>query len=333
MNFIRFLKDKIAIITIIILALVFIAVLLLLTKVNTYVVFFVLLTLIGVTTACLYYEYFKKASFYKNLIKATNELDKKYLLSEIINSPDFFEGEILYDTLKISNKAMNDEISVYKLAMEEYREYIETWVHEIKTPISSSLLILENNQNEITKSLQEEIDKINKFVEQALFYSRSNTVEKDYIIKECNLKDIVKNCVKRNSKMLIKNKISVDIKVCDTLVFTDKKWIDFIINQIINNSIKYKSENSYIKFFAKENKNSISLYIKDNGIGIPKQDISRVFEKGFTGENGRLFSKSTGIGLYLCKKLCGKLGLKINIFSENGTTVEIVFPMGKLTNL
>lgn len=333
MNFLVFLKDKIFIIISELFAILFISILLSVTKTNKYIVFFIILILILVNTVCLCYEYLKKASFYKNMIRCRKELDKKYLLCEIINSPDFLEGEILYDTLKISNKAMNDHIAIYKLAMEEYREYIETWVHEIKTPISSNMLIIENNQNEVTKSIEEEINKINAFVEQALFYSRSNTVEKDYVIKEYNLQDIVTNVIKNNSKILIQNNILINIEKFSYIVFTDGKWIDFILKQIINNSIKYKSEYPFIKCFAKENNNSISLFIEDNGIGIPKHDISRVFEKGFTGENGRKFSKSTGIGLYLCKKLCNKLGLEINIFSANGTTVEIVFPIGSLTNM
>jgi len=333
MSFFRFLEDKIISMVIFTFATLFITMLLIITKTNTYITFFIAFTLALSGVVSLLFEYFRKYSFYKNLIKCTETLDKTYLLSEVIDCPRFLEGEFLYTTLKISNKAMNDQIAVYRLAMEEYREYIETWVHEIKTPISSSMLIVENNPSDTTKKLQEEITKISGFVEQALFYSRSNTVEKDYIIKEYRLNDIVKSSVKQNSKMLIENKISVDIKDFQDTVFTDGKWIDFILNQLISNAIKYKSESSFIRFYSSQNANSVSLFIEDNGIGIPEKDISRVFQKGFTGENGRKFSKSTGLGLYLCKKLCNKLGLDIQIASKIGTTVEIIFPMGNLTIL
>lgn len=333
MNISNFLKDKIISIIIGIVTLIFITTLLLVTQTNTYVAFFTILTLSLACIACLCFEYFRKRSFYQNLTQCMKTLDKSYLLSEMVDYPAFFEGEVLCDALKLSNKAMNDQIAVYKLAMEEYREYIEAWVHEVKTPISSSMLIIENNQNDVTKSLEEELNKIDAFVEQALFYSRSNTVEKDYIIKELNLQDIVTTAVRRNSKNLIENKIAVGIKELSHTVFTDGKWVDFIINQIISNSIKYKSEKSCIKFYAKDNINSISLFIEDNGAGIEEKDLPKVFDKGFTGENGRKFSNATGIGLYLCKKLCDKLGLVISISSFEGTIVEILFPKGKLHDL
>lgn len=333
MSFTRFLKDKVITIIISVFVLLFLGALLKVTKTNSYLIFFVMLVLVGAWVFCFCFEYFRKASFFKTITQSLETLDKAYLLSEMLDCPSFFEGELLYETLKISNKSMNDQIAIYKLAMEDYREYIETWVHEVKTPIASSKLIIENNPTRTTLSIGEELDKIDAFVEQALYYSRSNTVEKDYIIKEYNLQDLVSATVRKNSKILIENKIAVGIKELNHIVFTDGKWIDFILNQIISNSIKYKSDKPCIKFFAKENDNSISLFIEDNGIGISRKDIKKVFEKSFTGENGRNFSKSTGIGLYLCKKLCGKLGLQIALYSEVGTTVEIIFPKGKLTNL
>ncbi len=150
-------------------------------------------------------------------------------------------------------------------------------------------MIVENNKNEITKSIDEELDKVENYIEQALYYARSNTVEKDYYIKKVNLKDIVNESIKKNKNVLIHERISVNVHDLDLEANTDNKWIIFILNQIIQNSIKYKKQdkNLEIEIYAKQGKENVILYIKDNGIGIKKGEITRVFEKGFTGTNGR----------------------------------------------
>ena len=219
------------------------------------------------------------------------------------------------------------------LSGEDYKEYIELWIHEIKIPIATSKMIIENNKNEITKSIYEELDKIENYTEQALFYARSNTANKDYIIKKTNLEKIVNNVILKNKAEFIHKKIQLDIHDINVEVKTDSKWVIFILNQIINNSIKYKKQNENLKIeiFTKKQKESICLYIKDNGMGIKKGEITRVFEKGFTGSNGRILNKkSTGIGLYLCKKLCDKLGMAIELNSEEnvGTEIKLIFPLG-----
>ena len=272
-------------------------------------------------------EYFFKAGYYNNLYDMLDDLDKKTLLSEIAPKPNFYEGLILYDVLKSTNKAMNDEIAKYSLSSAEYREYIELWVHEIKTPIAGAKLICENTGN---NAMLDSLQKIDRFVEQALFYSRSSAVEKDFIIKQAELKELINRALRKNAKSFIDNKISIETGNLDFTVPTDVKWTDFILEQILYNAVKY--EGKRIKIYAGQNENSISLFISDDGIGIPKQDINRVFDKGFTGENGRKHAKSTGIGLYLCKKLCLKLGLNISASSEQGkgTSVEIIFPKSSM---
>ena len=288
--------------------------------------FFVLFTPILYIVGCaviLTAEFIRKNSYYKALLNTLEELDQKCLISEIIEEPSFYEGQMLYEILKTSNKAMNDEIAKHSLSASEYREYIELWVHEIKTPIAGAKLTSENTGNTATLDALERIDRC---VEQALFYSRSNTVEKDFIIKQVELGDLVTATLRKNSKHLIESKVSLDVSEISGTVNTDSKWIDFILWQILDNSIKYESKR--IKIYSEKNSNSISLFVCDDGIGISKQDINRVFDKGFTGESGRKYTKATGLGLYLCKKLCLKLGLNISLRSEQGkgTTVEIVFP-------
>ena len=202
---------------------------------------------------------------------------------------------------------------------------------------ATSKMVIENNKNAITKSIDEELDKVENYIEQALFYARSNTVEKDYYIRKVVLKEIVNESIKKNKSTLIQEKISIDIHDLDIEVNTDNKWIVFILNQIIQNSIKYRrKENSAIEIYANQGKENVILYIKDNGIGIKQGEITRVFEKGFTGTNGRLSNKkSTGIGLYLCKKLCNKLGIgiELNSVQNEGTEVRLVFPQSSHISL
>ena len=192
-------------------------------------------------------------------------------------------------------------------------------------------MIVENNKNEATMSIDEELDKIENYVEQALYYARSNTANQDYYIRKSKLENIVNECIKKNRKVLIEEKISINTHDLDIYVNTDSKWTTFILNQIIQNSIRYrtKEEQAEIEIYGFKGRENVVLYIKDNGMGIKKGETSRVFEKGFTGTNGRILNKkSTGIGLYLCKKLCNKLGMNIELESvqNEGTEVRLIFP-------
>ncbi|WP_434302871.1 ATP-binding protein [Clostridium botulinum] len=278
-------------------------------------------------------EFIKYKNYYDEVDNILENLDNKYLLPEIIKEANFIEGEKLNSILKEISRDMHENVKYYKDMQEDYREYIETWVHEIKTPIASTKLIIENNRNEVTNKIDFQMDRIEGFVEQVLYYSRSNNVSKDYIIKQISLDLVVRNVIKRNYRDFIHKKIKLYIKDIDEIVHSDGKWVEFIINQIIVNSIKYSnSKEPMISIYSTKKANSVMLTIEDNGAGIIDKDINRVFEKGFTGENGRKFSKSTGMGLYLCEKLCSKLGLKIIIVSEvnKGTKVTLIFPLSSM---
>lgn len=245
-----------------------------------------------------------------------------YMIIDSIRYKKYFKE--MNEIFKTLGRDMHEHIKCYKDMQENYREYIETWVHEIKTPIASSKLIIDNNNNEITRKIDHQLNKIENFVEQVLYYSRSNEIYKDYLIKEVNLLKVVQNVIRRNYRDFIGKKISVEILDIDRNIYSDTKWIEFILNQIIGNSIKYiKETGSKIKIYLKENSDQIILTIEDNGIGIPSKDVRRVFEKCFTGENGRKFTKSTGMGLYLCYKLCKKLGLGINLESEENVGTKV----------
>lgn len=274
-------------------------------------------------------EYIKFRKYFNTVENILENLDKKYLLPEILKEPNFIEGEKINYIIQMLSRDMHENVKYYKNIQEEYREYIEMWVHEIKTPIASTKLLIENNTNEITRKIYTQIDKIENFVEQVLYYSRSDEVGKDYIIKKIELSQIVKRVVKKNQRDFIGKRISLRLGELDEVIYSDAKWIEFILNQIVGNAIKYsKGQEDKIKIESKKLANSVILTIEDNGVGISERDLNRVFEKGFTGENGRKFGKSTGIGLYLCKKLCNKMGLGLNIESEEdkGTKVTVIFP-------
>ena len=332
MKFRSFLRDKAVLLTACFLALVFVLIFLSVLRVPGYSIGFIAGVLLLAMVMGLLAEYQYKRAYYRQVEKHLEALDNKFLLMELLERPSFAEGEILFDTLRQTGKAMNDEIAFYKRQSTGYREFIETWVHEVKTPIASSLLLIENPPDEVTRSIGEEIGKIDGFVEQALYYSRSNSVEKDYLVKKSSLKEMVYGAVRRHASALIENKVTVSVEDVDLTVYTDVKWVDFILGQLFVNSIKYKQDPARIRIYAQEWDNRIALYIADNGIGMSEADAARAFEKGFTGENGRRYAKSTGMGLYLCRKLCDKLGLSITLTScpGSGTTVRIVFPKGTM---
>lgn len=278
------------------------------------------------------YEYKKRKSYFDEVLRAADNLDKKYLISEIIDKPPYIDAQPYYYLLKKSSKSMREEINIIKNQRKDYKEYIEQWIHEVKTPISSIKLIEENNKSNVSRQVLQQLENIDAYVEQALFYARSEDVEKDYLIKEISMQECVNKVIIRNKQLLILNRINIEIENIDKNIYCDSKWLEFIINQIIINSAKYRTQKSpTIKIYTRDVKNGIQLVMEDNGIGIPQNEINRVFEKGFTGNQGRINSKSTGIGLYLCKKLCDKLGLLISISSKENiyTKVMITFPKGR----
>lgn len=330
MDFKLFFKEKVITILLLLFGIITIEIFLMAYNVGMFIKIYIPLIIMGLYMISIIIEYFKRKKFYDNLLNMLEELDEKYLITEIIKTPNFLEGKIFKNSLEQIDKSMLENVNKYKYMTEDYKEYIELWIHEIKIPIATSKMVIENNKNAITKSIDEELDKVENYIEQALFYARSNTVEKDYYIRKVVLKEIVNESIKKNKSSLIQEKISIDIHDLEIEVNTDNKWIVFILNQIIQNSIKYrKKENSVIEIYANQGKENVILYIKDNGIGIKQGEITRVFEKGFTGTNGRLSNKkSTGIGLYLCKKLCNKLGIgiELNSVQNEGTEVKLVFP-------
>ncbi|MBU3216772.1 sensor histidine kinase [Clostridium estertheticum] len=281
-------------------------------------------------------DYLRYKKYFNNLKSIINNLDQKYLLPEVVKEAEFVVGAEINNILKELGRDMNEHVKYYRNIKEEYKEYIEMWVHEIKTPIASSKLLMENNITETTRIINNQMNRIENFVEQVLYYSRSDEVSNDYIIKKIVLSSIIQKVINKNATDFISKKINLKLDNIDEFIYSDEKWIEFILNQIVGNSIKYcKGKENKINIYTKKLDNSVVLIVEDNGVGIIDRDLKRVFEKGFTGENGRRFGKSTGMGLYLCKKLCSKLGILLNIQSKinKGTKVELLFPIDRNVNI
>ena len=232
---------------------------------------------------------------------------------------------------------MAEKIKEYSISMTDFKEYIEMWIHEVKLPLASINLIIHNHKELSDKKIVEQLKRIDDDVEQVLYYVRSENAEKDYLIKETDLSKVISNVAMKNKDILLENKIDFIVEVDNQRVLTDSKWLEFIVNQIVSNSIKYirNSVEHLIKITAEENNKSIILNIYDNGIGIEKSDIPKVFDKTFTGNNGRKIETSTGMGLYITKQLCKKLGHKITIDSKENeyTKVSILFNKDDFLNI
>ncbi|MDN9842561.1 sensor histidine kinase [Clostridioides difficile] len=250
-----------------------------------------------------------------NCIENSGEID-----SYLVDGQSFEENLIkdIIENLKIKN---NSDIETYKQSLKELDEYIAKWVHEIKIPISS-LSIITDRLSSIEDSLdiKNQVAKINFLVNSILYSSRSNTMFEDVFINKFNLEKLVKMSIKNNSFLLIKNNIEVSLNELENDVYTDSKCMSYVLDQIINNAIKYSKEVGKIEFNSKKLENGVVLSIKDFGIGINEEDISRVFDKEFTGKNGRnQLYKSTGMGMYFVKKMIDSLGHEIEVCSENGS--------------
>ena len=264
----------------------------------------------------------------EKLLEMARQLKERYLLPEVMPAPDQAEEQVYYQLLKMAGKSMLERISEVERERGEYRAYIEQWVHEVKTPITALKLLCENNRSPFSRDVLVELENINRCAEQALYYARSEHTEKDYSIREMNLADVVHGAIADNKYLLRQCDMAITVDNLELVVYADDKWVRFILNQIISNAVKYHSpQQPTLHIFAERLGDQVLLSIADNGIGIPESDLPRIFEKGFTGQNGRTIRSSTGIGLYLCKRLGDKLGIGLSASSagSGGNTITLSF--------
>ena len=275
------------------------------------------------------WEYLRKRRFYDTLQTNIRELDKKYLIAETTERPAFCEGRIIYDILRETDKSMCEQVAKYRRETESFREFIELWVHEVKLPVASLQLILHNGDD--TAKALEQLRRIDSYTDTVLYYARSENSEKDYLIGETPLKNTIKEAVIKYRDDLTAHYVGIDTDIPEITVMTDGKWLGYILGQLISNSLKYFSDTREpeIHISAADELDCVKLRFRDNGIGIPAADLPRVFDKSFTGENGRTVSRSTGMGLYIVKNLCEKLGHKIEVRSEVGVYTEFIISFAK----
>lgn len=274
-------------------------------------------------------EYQKKSAFYGELFHNLEELDKKYLITEMVRKPEFLEGMLFYDALYDINKSMNEQLGDMRCLVREFKDYVEMWIHEIKIPISALSLMNYNEKIDIG-SYRIQVARISQYVEQILYYVRADAPQKDYLMKKCRLGQLINEVLLEHKEELIEGHFKIEKENTEVIVVSDAKWIKFILGQIINNSVKYqKPSKPYIGFSVEEDSGIVRLSVEDHGIGIGAGDIQRVFEKSFTGENGRKVTASTGMGLYICRKMCDKLGHRIWLESEEGKYTRVTIEFGR----
>ncbi|MDO5649063.1 MAG: sensor histidine kinase [Gallicola sp.] len=225
------------------------------------------------------------------------------------------------EVIESLRKDLMEGDSIKDRKLRELKDYYSLWAHQIKLPISAAYLLLEGS--EINPSeIKSEVFRIEEYVNSLLAYLQLDSSQTDYVFGEMELDEIVRSSIRRYASLFIRKGIKVDFKPSNKKIISDKKWLGFILNQILSNALKY-TEKGMIEIFWKEG----SLYIRDSGIGIPYEDLPRIYQRGFTGVNGRGRNNSTGIGLALCKQIGEELHIQIKIESvrEGGTTVILTF--------
>ncbi|HHV64352.1 MAG TPA: HAMP domain-containing histidine kinase [Peptococcaceae bacterium] len=295
---------------------------------NVYYFLFLSSFLLGVF---LFYRYFSYRRLYAKLSKMPSNLEDT--LTSAGNAP---VSEGVNRLLREQYNLFQEQIQMYKRKQAEHLTFIHQWVHQMKTPLSVIHLILQENEGEpYIENIGQEIERISRGLNMALNMARLNSFEHDFTVETVLLPAVVSEVINEQKRYFIRKKVYPEVRVDEDMsVKSDRKWLKFILEQLLVNAIKYtEGENKKVIVSAYESEKGKVLEVKDQGVGIPPQDIRRVFEPFYTGENGRKFGESTGMGLYLANEVCKKLEHQIEIKSKpgEGTTIRIVF--GSNSNL
>lgn len=261
----------------------------------------------------------------RGLQKLEKELDDKYLLGEILPPPTGYLEQQYYRMFKTISRSAVGLVEETRREKEEYCDYVESWIHEIKTPLTACSLILDNDGD--VRKLRRELKRADNLTENILYYARLRSAEKDTKIKILQAAAVIEEAVKSQMELLIASKISVETEGSFT-VCTDDKSLCFILKQLLINSAKY-CPGCHVNIIAVDGK----IIFEDDGIGIPSHEIRRVTERGFTGSNGRHFGRSTGMGLYIANELCKRLDVELQVESEEEKYTRITLLFRNLTKL
>lgn len=253
-------------------------------------------------------KYSRKLKVLKILKKQTSALITD------LPSIDNENEEIYQEIIKNLKSEISDKENTYNSSVQDMTEYYSVWAHQIKTPIASMKLSLQNEDSHLTRKLSSDLLRIEQYVEMVLAFLRLDSTSNDYLFKEYELDTVVKQSVRKFASDFIGKKLKLEYTPLERKIITDEKWFSFVIEQILSNSIKYTREGFVKIYMSDEN----TLCISDTGIGIAPEDLPRIFENGYTGFNGRLDKSASGIGLYLCKRICDNLGIGISVSSKLG---------------
>ncbi len=277
-------------------------------------------------------DYARKRKFYQEFSSHLSQVDKVAHTQSLLTEPIFLEGRISYEAATLLARIANQEQESIELQTQKYRNYVELWIHEIKTPLAAIKLMLAHARNEQNTKIARECERIELQVEAALYYARSSAASPDYTIREVNVQKMCQEACKKNMHLLIERHVSLRFELDEALcVLTDEAWTTFIISQFVVNAAKYDATTlTFVahEFDAGTPTGRTVLEIKDDGCGIPPADMPRIFERGFMGSVGRRFGSATGMGLYLVAQLCEMLGLDVAVGSEEGVGTRgiITFP-------
>jgi len=288
---------------------------------------YILFVWIIILSIWLIYSYWKWKKRFIYLQSVMNHLEKKYLVTQVVTCGVELTEQFYFSLLRQAEKSMMEEVSEIRHSYVEYREYIEQWIHEVKGPLTSLKLKYENDKSGVLHQVMFETGQIENNVEQVLFFARSESIDKDFLVRKIAINDVINTAIIKN-KHLLKNTMRVEVNEMRETVYSDNKWLEFIIGQVIINAVKYRNgADSFLKIYTETCCDKVLLKIEDNGMGILPSELPRIFDKGFTGTNGRNQKQSTGLGLYLCRRLCEKLGHEITVISTQniGTTVTVGF--------
>lgn len=274
------------------------------------------------------FDFFQQRARLLELKSILDGLDRKYLFTECIPQPKGLFERRLFDLARLAGRNMTGAVSDAQASQREYREYVERWVHEIKAPLTAARLICRELDGDTRRKLTAELSQIEAHVERALFYARAENPEQDCLFRQIELGKIATQAIESHRSLLIQNGVRVETENINCAIYTDEKWAVFILGQLLQNAARYRGSEPVITLSAKPLVRQTQLIVHDNGIGIPAHELPRVFERGFTGSNGRACGGSTGMGLYLCRKLASFLDLELRIVSQEGagTTVTLTFP-------
>lgn len=274
------------------------------------------------------YELNRRKPFYDHLATRLEDLDRAYLVAEMVEEPSFYDGQALCDALRVASRSMNDRVAQQARESQEFREFIELWVHEIKLPVAGLQLMSHNDGNERYAA---QLARIDDMVQNVLYYARSESAEKDYVIREVSIARAFANVALKMRDELLARGVQIETDGLDATVMTDGKWLEYMLGQLMANSVKYASpdRDTLIRVSAEVLDDRTVLRFWDNGIGIPASDLPHIFEKSFTGSNGRIGENSTGIGLYIISGLCERLGHQLSADSAEGEWTQISISFGR----